>query len=158
MPHIVIEHSTHVEADLDFAACFFGGKGLPHALGERPYQGRPFTVADPFGLPLEFYTTMEKRERLLQKYDNYRGAHPQRLDHFNVFAPDVQGSIDFYAGIGFRLTEYAEEEPVNGGASPPPGCTARATCTTSPSPTASGPACTTPAIGLQRRCTSSIST
>jgi catechol 2,3-dioxygenase len=27
-----------------------------------------------------------------------------------VFAPDVQGALDFYARLGFRLTEYAEED------------------------------------------------
>ncbi len=57
---------------------------------------------------------MEKRENLLQKYGLYKGVHPQRLDHFNVFAPDVQGSLDFYAALGFRLTEYAEEDGPGG--------------------------------------------
>ena len=103
------------EEDLDKAARYFKGKGLPHAFAERPYQGRTLTISDPFGLPIELYATMEKRERLLQKYAHYKGVHPQRLDHFNVFAPDVQGSIDFHAGLGFRLTEYAEEEPADGG-------------------------------------------
>ncbi len=57
---------------------------------------------------------MEQRERLLQRYDRYKGVHAQRLDHFNVFAPDVQGSTDFYAGLGFRLTEYTEEDGPDG--------------------------------------------
>jgi len=61
-------------------------------------------------VPLELYFAMEKRERLLQQYGRYRGAEPQRLDHFNVLAPDVQGALDFYAALGFRLTEYAEED------------------------------------------------
>jgi catechol 2,3-dioxygenase len=65
-------------------------------------------------MPIELYATMEKRERLLQKYDRYKGAHPMRLDHFNVFAPDVQGAMDFYAALGFRLTEYAEEDGPDG--------------------------------------------
>jgi 3,4-dihydroxyphenylacetate 2,3-dioxygenase len=57
---------------------------------------------------------MQRRERLLQRYDAYRGVHPQRLDHFNVLAPNVQGSMDFYAALGFRLTEYAEEDGPQG--------------------------------------------
>ena len=61
-------------------------------------------------MPVELYAKMENRERLLQSYGHYKGVHPQRLDHFNVFAPDLQGTIDFYAGLGFRLTEYAEED------------------------------------------------
>jgi catechol 2,3-dioxygenase len=103
------------EADLDKAAHHFKSKGLKHGFVERPYQGRTLAVVDPFGLPLEFCYAMEKREILLQKYAHYKGVQPQRLDHFNVFAPDVQGSIDFYASLGFRLTEYAEEEPEDGG-------------------------------------------
>ncbi len=102
------------EEDLDKAARFFKAKGLAHAFVERPYQGRTLQASDPFGLPLELYFTMEQRERLLQKYDRYKGVQAQRLDHFNVFAPDVQGATDFYAGLGFRLTEYTEEDGPGG--------------------------------------------
>ena len=102
------------EEDLDKAAHFFKSKGIKHAFVERPYQGRTLQAVDPLGMPLELYFTMEKRETLLQKYGHYKGVQPQRLDHFNIFAPDVQGSIDFYASLGFRLTEYAEEDGPNG--------------------------------------------
>jgi catechol 2,3-dioxygenase len=102
------------EEDLDKAAHFFKGKGLRHAFVERPYQGRTLQAVDPFGVPLELYFTMEKRERLLQHYGRYKGVQAQRLDHFNVFAPDVQGATDFYASLGFRLTEYAEEDGPQG--------------------------------------------
>lgn len=102
------------EEDLDKAQRFFKGKGLEHAFVERPYQGRTLRATDPLGVPLELYFTMEKRELLLQKYGRYQGVHPMRLDHVNVFAPDVQGATDFYAGLGFRLTEYAEEDGPNG--------------------------------------------
>jgi catechol 2,3-dioxygenase len=57
---------------------------------------------------------MEKRPLLLREYGRYGGVHPMRLDHFNLFAPDVQGATDFYAGLGFRLTEYAEEDGAGG--------------------------------------------
>ena len=102
------------EAELDRAAAFFKAKGLKHGFVERPYQGRTLLAVDPWGMPMELYFTMEKREILLQKYAHYRGVQPQRLDHFNVFAPDVQGALDFYAGLGFRLTEYAEEDGPGG--------------------------------------------
>jgi catechol 2,3-dioxygenase len=102
------------EEDLDKAAHFFKKNELKYAFAERPYQGRTLQATDPFGMPLELYCSMERREILLQKYAHHRGAHPQRLDHFNVFAPDVQGSVEFYALLGFRLTEYAEEEGPNG--------------------------------------------
>ncbi len=102
------------EEDLDKAAHFFAGRGLPHRFIEAPYQGRTLRAADPFGMPLDLTFQMDKRERLLQHYGLYKGVHPQRLDHFNVFAPDVQGALDFYATLGFRLTEYAEEDGPQG--------------------------------------------
>ncbi len=102
------------EDDLDKAARFFKAKGLRHAFAERPYQGRTLQAMDPFGMPIELCFRMEKRESLLQRYGHYKGVHPQRLDHFNVFVPELQGTLDFYASLGFRLTEYAEEDGPNG--------------------------------------------
>ena len=102
------------EDDLDRAAQFFSARGLRHTFVERPYQGRTLHAVDPFGMPLELYFKMETRERLLQNYVHYKGVQPQRLDHFNIFAPNVQGSVDFYAALGFRLTEYSEEDGPNG--------------------------------------------
>ena len=102
------------EEDLEKAAHYFRSKGLPHGFVEHAYQGRTLTATDPFGMPIELYFKMEQRERLLQQYGHYKGVHPQRLDHFNVFAPDVQGCVDFYASLGFRLTEYAEEDGAGG--------------------------------------------
>jgi catechol 2,3-dioxygenase len=57
---------------------------------------------------------MDKRPHLLRRYDLYKGCHPQRLDHFNVFAAEVQDTLDFYVRLGFRLTEYAEEDGPQG--------------------------------------------
>ena len=47
---------------------------------------------------------------MLQKYAAYQGARIQRIDHLNCFTPDVQASYDFYAELGFRLTEYSETD------------------------------------------------
>lgn len=102
------------EEDLDRAAHYFKSRGLAHAYVERAYQGRTLQATDPQGMPIELYFTMEQCPALLQKYTHYKGVHPQRLDHFNAFAPDVQGALDFYAGLGFRLTEYAEEDGPGG--------------------------------------------
>ena len=102
------------EEDLDRAAHHFKSKDCKATFIERPWQGRTLRVVDPFGLPLEFFFKMENRERLLQQYAHYKGVRPQRLDHFNIFAPDLQNQIDFYAALGFRLTEYAEEDGPNG--------------------------------------------
>lgn len=102
------------EADLDKAASYFAEQGVLYAFVERPFQGRTLHVTDPFGYRLEFVATMEKRPHLLRRFDLYKGCHPQRLDHFNVFAPELQSTIEFYAKLGFRLTEYAEEDGDNG--------------------------------------------
>jgi catechol 2,3-dioxygenase len=98
------------EADLDRAAAFFAANGQAHGFVERPFQGRTLHVTDPFGFRLELYAAMAKRPHLLRRFDLYKGCHPQRLDHVNVFAAEVQDTIDFYARLGFRLTEYGEED------------------------------------------------
>lgn len=102
------------EEDLERARHFAAAQGLSARFVERPHQGRTLVLVDPLGMPIELYAGMETRERLLQSYGHYRGVQPQRLDHFNVFAPDVQRALDFYAAIGFRLTEYAEEDGPGG--------------------------------------------
>ena len=90
-------------------------------------------------MPLDFYFRMDQGERMLQRYAAYQGARIQRIDHINCFTPDVQASYDFYTELGFRLTEYTETDDPRSASSGRCGCTARATSTTSPSPTAAGP-------------------
>ena len=102
------------DGDLDKAAAFFSENGIAHAFAEQPFQGRTLQFTDPFGFQIELYAAMEKRPHLLRRYDLYKGCHPQRLDHFNVFAAEVQDTVDFYARLGFRLTEYGEEDGPNG--------------------------------------------
>jgi catechol 2,3-dioxygenase len=92
------------EQDLDKAAAFFSENGVTYAFAEQPFQGRTLQFTDPSGFQLELYASMEKRPHLLRRYDLYKGCHPQRLDHFNVFAAEVQDTVDFYARLGFRLT------------------------------------------------------
>ena len=105
---------TNASENLDKAAAFFKARGLRHGFIEAPYQGRTLQVTDPFGMPVELYFKMEKRERLLQLYGRYQGVHAQRLDHFNIFSPELQDAVDFYALLGFRMTEYTEEEGSGG--------------------------------------------
>ncbi|MFZ0810799.1 MAG: VOC family protein, partial [Bradyrhizobium sp.] len=102
------------EEDLDKAAAFFSQNGVAYAFVEQPFQGRTLQFSDPFGFRIELYAAMDKRPPLLRRYDLYKGCHPQRLDHFNVFAAEVQDTVDFYARLGFRLTEYAEEDGPQG--------------------------------------------
>ena len=98
------------EEDLDRAHSHFTAAGTDCSWAEQPFQGRTLQVNDPAGMPLEFCFKFDQAERLLQKYGRYAGCHPQRLDHFNCFSPDVQASVDFYNSLGFRTTEYTEAD------------------------------------------------
>ena len=98
------------EADLDRAHDFFQARGLPARFVEEPFQGRTLRTADPRGVPLEFYFSMDKLPSVPQRYALYKGVKPLRIDHFNCFSDDVQDSVGFYNAIGFRTTEYTEEE------------------------------------------------
>jgi catechol 2,3-dioxygenase len=110
-PHAhAVGFKVATEEDLDRAAFWFARLGLPTAFPEVPFQGRTLRTADPLGLPLDFYVRMDQAQSMLQRYAAHQGARIQRIDHINCFTPDVQASYDFYADIGFRLTEYTETD------------------------------------------------
>jgi catechol 2,3-dioxygenase len=98
------------DGDLDRAAAFFDRHGLPVAWITRPFQSRTLRTACPQGIPLEFYVQMERLPPIHQQYALYKGVKPLRIDHFNCFSPDVDASVAFYNSIGFRVTEYTEDE------------------------------------------------
>src|ERR1700730_3818878 len=98
------------EDDVDRAAAWFARRNLPTAFPDVPHQGRTLRTADIFGTPLDLYAQMDQRPSMLQKYATYQGARIQRIDHLNCFTPDVQASYEFYAALGFRLTEYSETD------------------------------------------------
>lgn len=98
------------ESDLDKAAAHFESKGLPVGWVERPFMGRTLRTCDPWGIPLEFYVKMDRLEPIHQKYKLYNGVKPLRIDHFNMFSADVDAHVAFYNEIGFRTTEYTEDE------------------------------------------------
>ena len=98
------------EGDLDRAETWFRAKGLPVSWIERPFMGRVLRTRDPWGIPLEFYAQMERLPPIHQQYKLYRGVKPLRIDHFNMFASDVDASVAFYGEMGFRMTEYTADE------------------------------------------------
>jgi 3,4-dihydroxyphenylacetate 2,3-dioxygenase len=50
---------------------------------------------------------MARVERLLQRFDRYRGAFVMRLDHFNCLVPDVEAARRWYQeALGFACSEY----------------------------------------------------
>ncbi len=96
--------------DLDAAQAWFAGRGLPTQWVDRPFMGRVLRTRDPFGIPLEFYVQMDRLAPIHQQYRLYNGVKPLRIDHFNMFSSDVDASVAFYNDIGFRVTEYTEDD------------------------------------------------
>jgi catechol 2,3-dioxygenase len=94
------------DEDLDAAYDYFRRNDLPAAWVELPYQGRTLHVSDPIGTPLELCATMETRPRMHIRFETFNGAHAQRLDHYQILAPDAYDSCAFYSSLGFRSSEY----------------------------------------------------
>ena len=111
--------------DLDALAALHAAHGLPlrwiEADSDERGQGRALRVQDPSGLPIEFFHQIEQRERLLQRFDLYRGAHIMRVDHFNCQVPDVQSAYDWWTQhLGFYCSEYTVADPAPPPAAPTP--------------------------------------
>ncbi|KNG94885.1 3,4-dihydroxyphenylacetate 2,3-dioxygenase [Pseudaestuariivita atlantica] len=97
------------DADLDRAADWFSAQGQGTTFTDDPLTGRTLHTTDPHGVPLDFYARMTRLPSIHQNYALYHGVKPLRIDHFNLFSPDVDGSIDFWTQMGFRTTEYTED-------------------------------------------------
>ncbi len=106
----VLGFKLYDEPDLDKAAEFFASRDLPVEWVDRPFMGRVLRTRDPWGMPLEFYVKMDRLEPIHQKYRLYKGVKPLRIDHFNMFSADVDASVAFYNDIGFRVTEFTEDD------------------------------------------------
>src|SRR5699024_11286572 len=75
--------------------------------GSQHAIGRALRVIDISGIPVEFFYKMDTVKRALQRFDLYRGANMQRIDHFNCMVPDVQKAYDFYINeLDYRVSEY----------------------------------------------------
>lgn len=100
--------------DVDRAHRFFKDLGRPVRWvepGEERGQGKALRAQDPLGFPVEFFYEMDPAPRYLQRFDQYRGAYPMRIDHVNLFVPDVQFGHDWYTkNLGFLCSEYTETE------------------------------------------------
>ena len=106
----VMGFKAYSEDDLYRAEKWFQSKGRKTEWVDREHQGRTLLTSDNLGMPLEFYHTMEKLPSIHQKYELYRGVKPLRIDHFNCFSTNVDESVAFYNELGFRVTEYTEDE------------------------------------------------
>ena len=95
---------------LDGAKRYFDERSVAARWIEVPHQGRTLLVTDATGAPMELCATMDAVPRLMQAFDKHHGGSPQRLDHVQVAASDIQAAYDFYAALGFRLTEYTAKD------------------------------------------------
>ncbi|GAK09039.1 3,4-dihydroxyphenylacetate 2,3-dioxygenase [Geomicrobium sp. JCM 19038] len=113
-----ISYKVTSENDLDALADFYTNEGYDvkwMEKGTQPAVGRTLRVQDVSGLPTEYYAEMQTVERLLQRYDLYKGAKVQRIDHFNCMVADVEKAYNFYTNeLGFACSEYTagEEERI----------------------------------------------
>ncbi|WP_138417602.1 3,4-dihydroxyphenylacetate 2,3-dioxygenase [Aquibacillus sediminis] len=109
-----ISYRVRSDEDLDKLAAVFENEGTEVVWFEKGTQkalGRSFRIQDTSGLPVEYYAEMDTVERLLQRYDLYKGAKVQRIDHFNCMVPDVEKAYDYYINnLGFSCSEYTEGE------------------------------------------------
>ncbi len=99
------------EGDLEKIERVYQAAGLPTRRVEadtlEPGQGEALRAQDPSGLPVEFFHRIEQRERLMQRFELYRGAHVMRIDHFNCQVPNVQAASDWWTQkMGFACSEY----------------------------------------------------
>jgi len=94
------------EEELEKAGHFFKAKGLSTRWIEMPYQGRTLSVTDPAGTPVHFCATMTTKPRLYTEFERFKGGAAMRFDHYQVLVPDMQAQTDFYAEMGFRISEY----------------------------------------------------
>ncbi|TLS36881.1 3,4-dihydroxyphenylacetate 2,3-dioxygenase [Pseudalkalibacillus caeni] len=110
----VLSYKMRSEDDLEELASFFEKDGFQVKWMEEGTQraiGRSFRVQDVSGIPVEFFAKMETVDRLLQRYEMYRGARVQRIDHFNCMVPDVEKAYNFYIEkLGFACSEYTATE------------------------------------------------
>src|SRR5699024_3882858 len=102
----VLSYKVATDADLEALSEEFVTNGYPVEWLEKGTQyavGKSFRVQDAAGLPLEFFAEMDYVERLLQRYDLYKGSRMQRIDHFNCMVTDVGNVSSFYQDqLGFR--------------------------------------------------------
>ncbi|MFC0302435.1 3,4-dihydroxyphenylacetate 2,3-dioxygenase [Virgibacillus soli] len=113
----VLSYKVATERDLEQLASLFTEKGTEIQWLDKGTQyalGRAFRVQDIAGLPIEFFVEMNEVERLLQRYDLYKGARVQRIDHFNCMVADVEETYHFYRkSLHFSCSEYTDTKEGN---------------------------------------------
>jgi catechol 2,3-dioxygenase len=108
-----LAYRVRSEAEVDVAAAYFralGSRVEERATGATRGIGRAIRVEDPLGFPIEFFFEAEHVDRLTQRYDLQGAAAIARLDHFNLVTPEVPAAIEYYEGLGFKVSEDIEDD------------------------------------------------
>ena len=108
-----LAYRVRSEAEVDAAAAYYAALGSrveERAAGATRGIGRAIRVEDPLGFPIEYFYGAEHVERLTQRYDLQGAGAIARLDHFNLVTPDVPAAIEYYQGLGFKVSEDIEDD------------------------------------------------
>ena len=107
----VIGYRVFQESDLDRAKQHFERSGVASEWIDRPFQGRTLRLRDAAGIPIEFCASMPTLPRLHDRPHLQRGAAALRYDHVQCLVPDVSAAGQFYADLGFRISDYFVDKP-----------------------------------------------
>lgn len=99
--------------DLERIEAYYARLRRPTRWARDEEAGQPLAlrVQTELGFPFEFFYEIRREPRLLQRFDQYRGAHIMRMDHFNLFVPDVASGYEAFRALGFRCSEYTVTDP-----------------------------------------------
>jgi catechol 2,3-dioxygenase len=109
----VLSYRVRTPKDLDIAERFFGTLRVPVKrlpAGTTRGFGELVHVEDPLGFPIQFFCEAEHVERYTQRYDAHGPSALLRLDHFNILTPDVPAAEQYYASLGFKLSEQIQDD------------------------------------------------
>lgn len=101
---------VRTDDDILAAEKLFGAMNIEHQRVERDHQGPTLQFRDPVGTLMELTSSMDVVERKMQRFDEFVGGAPQRIDHYQVVTYDVRAATDFYTGLGMRIAEYTAAE------------------------------------------------
>lgn len=104
---------VRLDEELDLVKAHFEAHGLPATWAKVEHQRRTLHVVDPSGAHVEICANMDTRPRQILAASEFVGACPLRLDHFQILTPFVGEALNFYAGMGFRLSEYIARDGVD---------------------------------------------
>jgi catechol 2,3-dioxygenase len=108
-----LAYRVRSQAEVDVAFDYYTALGVRverRAAGATRGIGAAVRIEDPLGFPVEFFYEADHVERLTQRYDLQGAGAIARLDHFNIVTPDVPAAMEYYGGLGFKVSEDIEDD------------------------------------------------